>query len=375
MFADQYAGRRVFLTGHTGFKGFWLTTWLLELGAEVAGFSLDIPTEPSGFAALGLEKRIRHIKGDVRDRAALCRALDDFAPEAVFHLAAQPLVRRSFDEAASTFESNAMGTLNMLEAARAAPSLKALVLITSDKCYRNDEWVYGYRENDHLGGNDPYSASKACAEIIAHSYCQSFFRQGPLTATARAGNVIGGGDWAEDRIVPDCVRAWAAGRPALLRNPGSTRPWQHVLEPLSGYLWLGALFLGGAREREGFALHGEAFNFGPAATVRAPVAALAAGLGAYWPGFAARYAPEEDERKTEHGLLKLCCDKSLAHLGWKPALSFEDCLRLTAEWYARYYALQGKSLEMSGPAMYAYTLEQIATYCAQAERGKLSWLC
>ncbi|MDL2279344.1 CDP-glucose 4,6-dehydratase [Desulfovibrio sp. OttesenSCG-928-G11] len=375
MFADQYAGRRVFLTGHTGFKGFWLTAWLLELGAEVAGFSIDIPTSPSGFAALGLEKRIRHMEGDVRDRASLCRALEDFAPEAVFHLAAQPLVRRSFDDAAATFESNAMGTLNMLEAVRATPSVKALVLITSDKCYRNDEWVFGYRENDHLGGNDPYSASKACAEIIAHSYCQSFFRQGPLTATARAGNVIGGGDWAEDRIVPDCVRAWAAGKAALLRNPGSTRPWQHVLEPLSGYLWLGALFLGGARARDGFALHGEAFNFGPAANVRAPVAALAAGLGAYWPGFAARYAPDEDETRTEHGLLKLCCDKALAHLGWKPALSFEDCLRLTAEWYVRYYALQGKSLEMSGAAMYACTLEQIASYCAQAERGKLSWLC
>ena len=199
MFADLYAGRRVFVTGHTGFKGSWLSAWLLALGARAAGFSLGVPTTPSHFEALDLHHRMEDLRGDIRDRSAVTAAMQDFAPEVVFHLAAQALVRRSYEDPAVTIATNALGTLNVLEAVRACPSVKAVVVITSDKCYRNEEWVWGYRETDHLGGADPYSASKGCAEIIAHSYFQSFFADGPACATVRAGNVIGGGDWAEDR--------------------------------------------------------------------------------------------------------------------------------------------------------------------------------
>lgn len=276
MFGHIYEGRRVFVTGHTGFKGSWLTAWLLQMGAEVAGFSDAVPTAPSHFDVIGLGGRIRDYRGDVRDRKALIEAMREFKPEIVFHLAAQALVRASYDNPADTIEVNAMGTLNVLEAVRVTPSVEAVVSITSDKAYRNDEWVWGYRETDHLGGYDPYSASKGCAEIIAHSYFKSFFGDpvnAPYCATTRAGNVIGGGDWAADRIVPDCARAWSEGREVEIRSPHATRPWQHVLEPLSGYLWLGAKLFAAHRDavkagkgdgcHEGFRLDGEAFNFGP----------------------------------------------------------------------------------------------------------------
>ena len=275
MFGHIYEGRRVFVTGHTGFKGSWLTAWLLQMGAEVAGFSDAVPTAPSHFDVIGLGGRIRDYRGDVRDRKALVEAMREFKPEIVFHLAAQALVRASYDNPADTIEVNAMGTLNVLEAVRVTPSVEAVVSITSDKAYRNDEWVWGYRETDHLGGYDPYSASKGCAEIIAHSYFKSFFGDpvnAPYCATTRAGNVIGGGDWAADRIVPDCARAWSEGREVEIRSPHATRPWQHVLEPLSGYLWLGAKLFAAHRDavkagkgdgcHEGFRLDGEAFNFG-----------------------------------------------------------------------------------------------------------------
>lgn len=374
VFLNTYAGRRVFVTGHTGFKGFWLTNWLLDLGAEVAGWSLDIPTTPSGFAALDLGGDIRDLRGDVRDGAALAEAVRRFAPDAVFHLAAQALVRRSYEDPRQTFESNAIGTLNVLEAVRRAPSVKALVLITSDKCYRNDEWVWGYRESDHLGGEDPYSASKACAEIIAHAYFASFFREGPRVATTRAGNVIGGGDWAEDRIVPDCARAWAAKRPALIRSPGATRPWQHVLEPLSGYLWLGAKLLlqaenGGEESAGASPLHRQSFNFGPAADVNASVAELARELAPHWPGFRVETQGGADGKK-ESTLLKLCCDKALAALDWKATLTFGECVALTAEWYRHYYETQPGP----APSMRAFTQRQIAAYRAKAEERRLAWV-
>jgi CDP-glucose 4,6-dehydratase len=425
VFENRYEGRRVFVTGHTGFKGFWLTVWLLELGAEVTGWSLDVPTTPSGFLSLGLDKRITHLQGDIRDRKALSRALASCRPDAVFHLAAQALVRRSYEDPVATFESNAAGTMNMLEAVRNTPSVKALVLITSDKCYRNDEWVYGYRETDHLGGDDPYSASKACAEIIAHSFFRSFFRppaNGPCAATARAGNVVGGGDWATDRIVPDCARAFARGAAATLRNPDATRPWQHVLEPLSGYLYLGARLL---REKEDAfdarlgSLHGESFNFGPPADVDASVGKLAEALRQYWPAFSYIAEPRPHEEKKESTLLKLCCDKALARLGWKATLSFAETVRFTAEWYREFYrhAPNGGTIssltdayrgcctddpdrgvssgadaigvppppqnppDNSGQkpnasftdAMYALTVEQISRYCSSAEERGLSW--
>ncbi|MDR0338955.1 MAG: CDP-glucose 4,6-dehydratase [Desulfovibrio sp.] len=379
MFLQQYAGRRVFVTGHTGFKGFWLTAWLRELGAEVGGWSLGLPTQPSGFAALGLEGRIAHIQGDVRDRSGLAGAIRRFKPDIVFHLAAQALVRRSYDDPAGTFESNAVGTMNMLEALRETPEVKAAVFITSDKCYRNNEWVFGYRETDRLGGDDPYSASKACAEMIFHAYCRSFFLspEAPRLATARAGNVIGGGDFSENRIVPDCARAYAAGKEACLRNPLATRPWQHVLEPLSGYLWLGARLLlekQGRQSGESASLHGEAFNFGPSGDVNATVLDVARALAVHWPGFSIKTAAGAGDGKRESTLLKLCCDKALARLQWEAALSFQDCVRFTAEWYRRYYALDADgSLASEAPGMYDFTLSQIADYCRKAEERSLAW--
>ncbi|MDR2800192.1 MAG: CDP-glucose 4,6-dehydratase [Desulfovibrio sp.] len=377
MFDNIYKGLRVFITGHTGFKGFWLTTWLLELGAEAAGWSFGVPTSPSGFHALGLERRINHFDGDMRDRERLEATLKAFAPDIVFNLAAQALVRKSYADPVETFAVNAVGTLNLLEAVRNTPSIRALVLITSDKCYRNDEWVFGYRETDRLGGNDPYSASKACAEIIAHSYFHSFFATGPLrAATARAGNVIGGGDWAEDRIVPDCARAFAKRRPVGIRSPEATRPWQHVLEPLSGYLHLGARLLLENTDK-GHGLHGEAFNFGPPAEVKASVGDLAKALLQYWPGFSISADPDGPDKgrgKKESTLLKLCCDKALALLDWKAVLSFAETVHFTARWYNSYY--QGMdAMEKGSPApdMYALTVGQIGDYCALAQERKLTW--
>jgi len=373
MFLNEYRNRRVLLTGHTGFKGFWLCVWLLELGAEVAGYSLDVPTDPSGFAALDLQNRITHITGDVRDRKALTAAIERFRPEIVFHMAAQALVRPSYEDPVQTFETNAVGTLNVLEAVRQTPFVRSLVLITSDKCYRNDEWVFGYRETDHLGGKDPYSASKACAEIIAHAYFSSFFQTGARMATARAGNVIGGGDWATDRIVPDCARAWMAGTPALIRSPAATRPWQHVLEPLSGYLWLGANLLEG-ESRRGMPLHGEAFNFGPPGEVNATVGELAEALVRHWPGFSLSVDPTVADGKKEATLLKLCCDKALAHLDWKAVLPFADTVRFTAEWYRFLRQADDGGIGTATPDdMYAFTAAQIGDYAAKAREQSAVW--
>jgi CDP-glucose 4,6-dehydratase len=354
---------------------------------------------------MNLAEHLQDTRGDIRDRENLSQAMRRFAPEIVFHLAAQALVRQSYESPAETFETNMIGTLNALEAARRCPSVRAVVVITSDKCYRNDEWVYGYRETDHLGGDDPYSASKACAEIIAHAWFRSFFRppaNGPCAATARAGNVIGGGDWATDRIVPDCARAFARGAAASLRNPDATRPWQHVLEPLSGYLHLGARLLReneeGPDARTG-SLHGESFNFGPPADVDASVGELAEALRRYWPAFSCIAEPRPREEKKESTLLKLCCDKALARLDWKATLSFAETVRLTAGWYGEFYrhapnggisprtdASGGPGLAPNAPArsgqdpdaaltsaMYALTVEQIAVYRKAAEERGLTW--
>lgn len=373
MFANQYSGRKVFITGHTGFKGSWLSAWLLALESQAAGFSLGVPTTPSHFEALGLAARMKDLRGDIRDRAALTSAMQDFAPEVVFHLAAQALVRRSYEDPAGTIESNALGTMNVLEAVRACPSVKAVVVITSDKCYRNEEWVWGYRETDHLGGADPYSASKGCAEIIAHSYFQSFFTSGPACATVRAGNVIGGGDWAADRIVPDCARAWAARKPVSIRSPWATRPWQHVLEPLSGYLWLGARLLKNTAglppgATAPFDPRRQAYNFGPAADVNNTVAEVVEALSVYWPDFCSQMDVAGHAGKKESTLLKLCCDKALAELSWKATLNFEETIRYTAEWYARYY--DGGA---SAGGMWDYTQGQITAYTGAAAHRGLVW--
>ena len=362
MFSGVYAGRRVLVTGHTGFKGSWLATWLLQLGAEVAGYANGIPTVPSHVEAIGLERRIRSFDGDVRDRETLAAAIDAFAPEIVFHLAAQALVRRAYAEPAETFETNAIGTLNVLECARTRPGIRAVVLITSDKCYRNVEWPWGYRETDTLGGEDPYSGSKGCAELIAYSYIHSFFAtpDRAAVATTRAGNVIGGGDWACDRIVPDCVRAWSQQHPVVIRQPGATRPWQHVLEPLSGYLTLGA-HLWHRDERAS----GRAYNFGPDPTVNQSVEDVIRELGQHWPDFAWHFDPAVAHGKPEARLLKLSCERALAELQWRAVLTFQECIRLTAEWYRAYQAAPAEAG--------ATTAAQIDEYVGFARNRGLAW--
>jgi CDP-glucose 4,6-dehydratase len=361
MFAGVYSGRRILVTGHTGFKGSWLSTWLLQLGAQVAGFSLGVPTKPANFEVLGLEGQLTHFLGDIRDRGALERAIASFAPEIVFHLAAQSLVRRSYAEPITTFETNSLGILNLLEALRHQPATQVAVIITSDKCYHNMEWSYGYRENDALGGDDPYSASKACAELITRAYVSSFFHDAkPRIATTRAGNVIGGGDWASERIVPDCVRAWSKGEVVKIRHPQATRPWQHVLEPLSGYLWLGARLW--HRDNR---VHGESFNFGPPPTVNFPVMELIRRMSQNWPG-AVWEVEEANQSQRESLFLKLCCDKALHLLDWRPVLSFPETIRLTTEWYRNYY-------EDCTVTPYDLTSGQLEFYMSKAKAEELLW--
>ena len=323
-----FSGKRVFITGHTGFKGSWLTFLLKELGADVMGFALSPEPGASHFELLGLGNKVRHVVGDIRDAAALTNALHAFRPEYVFHLAAQALVKRSYDDPAGTFSTNVMGSVHLLDAVRRCDSVRSLVYITSDKCYENVEWVWGYRETDRLGGHDPYSASKAAAEIIFSAYVRSFFsaREAMGTATTRAGNVIGGGDWAPDRIVPDCIRAVQAGEPIRLRNPRATRPWQHVLEPLSGYLLLAVLL------RDQPDTYGGSWNFGPSMqevrTVRDVATALVMHLG--------KGRIEVAEAAGQHHearLLQLTCDKAHQLMGWYPRWSVDKTLAATATWY------------------------------------------
>lgn len=360
-FDDAYRGRRVLVTGHTGFKGSWLSLWLTQLGAEVAGFSVGLPSSPSNFELLGLRRHVAHRQGDMRDRAGLAAVLDEFRPQVVFHLAAQALVRRSYADPVSTFETNAMGMVNLLECVRTRPWIEAVVLITSDKVYRNDEWCWGYRETDALAGRDPYSSSKSCADLIAHSYFHSFLQPGPVrVAITRAGNVIGGGDWADDRIVPDSIRAWSQQLPVAVRSPRATRPWQHVLEPLSGYLWLGARLL---QQRAG--INGEAFNFGPDAHVVQSVAQLLDAMAARWPG-ARWYVPKEAEQLGhEATLLKLSCDKALFHLNWRALLEFAETVAMTVDWYRAWDTRQEE--------IYGYSTGQIERYCQLAMQRGMVW--
>jgi CDP-glucose 4,6-dehydratase len=350
MFGGIYKGRRVLITGHTGFKGSWLSHWLLELGAEVTGFSLYLPSTPCNFEVLGLERRLRHVTGDIRDAAAVHAVFSEFQPEIVFHLAAQAIVRTSYDEPKLTFDTNVGGTVNMLEAVRVTPSVGTAVFITSDKCYENVEWEYGYRETDRLGGKDPYSASKACAEIAISSYARSFINgSGQRIVSTRAGNVIGGGDWAKDRIVPDCARAWAAGGAPVVRSPAATRPWQHVLEPISGYLWLGACLESG---NEGLA--GEAFNFGPRAEVNQPVSRLIDEMRRNWSARSWEPDPAGTVTKAEAGLLKLCCDKVQQRLGWQAVLDFPETVALTAQWYEAFYKGAADMVGLTTDQRHAY---------------------
>ncbi len=327
---DFWRGKSVFMTGHTGFKGGWLATWLTALGATVHGFALAPDTEPSYFALSGLDRELHSIIADVRDADALCAALAAARPEVVFHLAAQPLVRRSYAEPAATFATNVMGTVNLLEAVRRTPSVRAVVVVTSDKCYQNGEFLWGYRESDPLGGRDPYSASKAGAELVCAAYRQSFFDSSNppvFIATARAGNVIGGGDWSEDRIVPDAIRAFARGDALVVRNPDFVRPWQHVLEPLAGYLALAMrLYLDGAP-------YADAWNFGPRDDDAVSVSRLADALVRKW-GEPARWRVDRPASAPhEHGYLKLDCSAARVRLGWRSRLGLADAIDMTVDWY------------------------------------------
>lgn len=424
-FANTYRGKRVLLTGHTGFKGAWLAEWLLSLGAEVTGFSLPPPTTPSLFAQLGLASRLRHIEGDVRDLAAVRAALEIAKPDFVFHLAAQPLVRLSYDQPVETYATNVMGTVNVLEAVRLAGRPCVVVAVTTDKCYENKEWVHSYREEDPMGGYDPYSSSKGAAELVIAAYRRSYFSgvESPVKlASARAGNVIGGGDWALDRIVPDCIRALQRGEAIPVRNKIATRPWQHVLEPLSGYLWLAASLaqaaveVGSVRLRsaetsvsglnldyqlERLKALSSAFNFGPALASNRTVAELVQEIVKHWPG---KWEDKSDPKAVhEAKLLNLTTDKAHHFLGWSPAWPFAETIARTVDWYRQAAAItaagsEGLTVEglkgglesesvqrfndstvqldgasAQSPSIHSLTTGQITAYAAAAKSSGIAW--
>lgn len=349
-----WQGKRVFLTGHTGFKGSWLALWLQELGAELKGFALEPPTTPSLFVEAGVAQGMQSEIGDIRDYARLRASIESFKPEIVFHMAAQPLVRLSYDMPVDTYATNVMGTVHLLEAVRMVGGVKAVVNITSDKCYENKEWVWGYRENEAMGGYDPYSNSKGCAELVASAYRNSFFnaahyqKHGVALASVRAGNVIGGGDWALDRLVPDIIKAIAQQQPVVIRNPSAIRPWQHVLEPLSGYLLLAEkLYQQGPAFAEGW-------NFGPNEDDAKPVQWIVERLTQSW-GEGARWALDSAEHPHEAHYLKLDCSKAKMQLNWRPRWQLAQALEKIIEWHKAHLA---------GVAMREYTLNQITDYQA-----------
>ncbi len=340
-----WRGRRVLVVGNTGFKGAWLSLWLHRMGAQVAGLALPPPTEPSLFDLAGLGALVPTDIGDVRDLPTVCATIGRWEPEVVFHLAAQALVRRGYREPVETFATNVMGTVHVLEAVRSAPSVRCLVVVTSDKCYENREWPWAYREIDPLGGNDPYSGSKGCAELVAAAYRRSFF---PAIATARAGNVIGGGDWADDRLLPDCIRALSAGKPIEVRNAHAVRPWQHVLEPLCGYLLLAE------RLRADVDQFGDAWNFGPSDDDARSVGWLASFVVSEW-GERASWRGASCDGVHEAAALKVDASRARAKLGWAPRLKLADALRWTIEWHQRLAA---------GEAALVLVDEQLARYSA-----------
>lgn len=339
MLNNFYFDKKVLITGHTGFKGSWLSCWLHELGAHTIGYALKPPTTPNFFETCNIEKRVTSITGDVRDAHKLKIVMEKYKPEIVFHLAAQPLVRYSYTEPVETYETNVMGTVNLLEACRHTPSVRVIIVVTSDKCYENHEWVRGYREDDSLGGYDPYSSSKGCAELISNAYVRSFFnpdnyeQHGVALATVRAGNVLGGGDWTEDRIIPDCVKALSENKPIVLRYPEAIRPWQHVLEPLYGYLLLGRHLYESGQEFVG------AWNFGSddrdAKSVRWVVEQITKMWGAPLP-----ITIKQGGNPHEAKYLKLDSSKAKSNLGWSPMWDLHYALTKTVEWYKAYYSYE-----------------------------------
>ena len=348
MSAARWRGRRVLVTGHTGFKGSWLSLWLHQLGAEVTGFALPPPTDPSLFETARLSELIRHVEGDVRDLAAVTAVMAAARPEVVFHLAAQPLVRLSYEQPVETYATNVMGTVHALEAARQIGGVAAFVCITTDKCYENREWVWPYRESDPMGGRDPYSSSKGCAELVVSAYRRSFFSTdgGLALASVRAGNVIGGGDWAADRLIPDLVRAFERGDAPMIRSPDAVRPWQHVLEALGGYLLIAERLLAGET------IFADAWNFGPAEDDARPVSWIVEQMRAAW-GDAADPVPFAGVAAHEAGLLRLDCSRARALLGWQPALPLRDALGWIVAWH---------KAAAGGADARTTTMEQIAAY-------------
>jgi len=364
-FGGAFAGRTVLVTGHTGFKGAWLSLWLHALGAKVIGYALPPDGAKSLFEQSGLERVIDSRLGDVRDASLLTKTLGGTRPEIVFHLAAQPLVRLSYEQPAETFATNVLGTTNLLEAVRRTDSVRVCAVVTTDKCYENREADYAYRENDRLGGRDPYSASKACAELVVSSYRDSFFptasRKPPTVSvsSARAGNVIGGGDWARDRLVPDCIRALTAGREISVRNPRSVRPWQFILDPLSGYLSLAAHQL--ASPENG----AEAWNFGPSPEDARTTAQTAELIVRGWGAGCWTAASDDPAAPHEAGLLKLDSSKAHTRLAWRPVYSADEAVARTVAWYR-------KATEPGFDAR-SFTQAQITEYTAAARKNGLTW--
>ncbi len=358
-----FFNKTILITGHTGFKGSWLSIWLSLLGAKVVGLSDKVPTKGSNYQASKIDGFIEDYRIDIRDGNKVRELIESCQPDFVFHLAAQALVRPSYEDPLETISINAIGSANVLDALRYLNKKVAVVMITSDKAYDNVEWVWGYRETDKLGGKDPYSASKGMAELAIRSYVESFFNKPDSSVRvgiARAGNVIGGGDWAVDRIVPDCMEAWAKGETVDIRSPHATRPWQHVLEPLSGYLALAMNLY------QDIYYHGEAYNFGPSADQNYPVSKLIDEMSKYWDKIKWNDVSDDNGHVHEAGLLKLNCDKALSDLGWHAALHFEDTVKMTVEWYKEYYQNKDKS-------MYDFTVNQILTYTKIAKSQGVTW--
>lgn len=351
MWKETYNGKRILITGHTGFKGGWLTLWLQMMGAQICGYALKPNTHPALFDAAQVQDGIQNVFGDILDREKLNKTFQDFQPEIVFHLAAQPLVRLSYAEPVLTYETNVIGTLNVLEAARKCGSVKAFVNVTTDKCYENKEVARGYREDEPMGGYDMYSSSKGCVEILSSSYRRSFLQDGYAMATARAGNVIGGGDWAADRLIPDCVRSIEKGLEIEIRNPAATRPWQHVLEPLSGYLLLGHLLYTQGKQ------YAEGFNLGPNPDSVLTVSEVAEMVVKEYGKGSVKVHKRDDLH--EANLLMLDISKAARVLGWTPTYTAQQAIAETVAWYKRFY---------QGEAMRAFTLQQIEKYEAH-----ISW--
>jgi len=364
MFDNIYKNKKVLITGNTGFKGSWLTTWLLKLGAEVYGVAKDIPTEPSMFNELKLKEKIVHFTQDIRDFKKIHKIIETVKPDFLFHLAAQSLVSVSYTSPLDTISTNVVGTAKILESLRMVDFGCVGVIITSDKCYDNVEWVWGYKETDQLGGKDIYSGSKGAAEMIFKSYFYSFFN-GPDTkikiASARAGNVIGGGDWAKDRIVPDCMRSWSKNNIVEIRSPNATRPWQHALEPLSGYLTLGMHLF---NDKE---INGETYNFGPLSQYSKTVKMLIKDLSKFWNSGERAKTYNISGNKTFHeaGLLKLNCDKALLDLKWMPSLDYDKLIEFTGNWYQNFYNTSSN--------MFDFTFSQIEEYEKIAFEKEIQW--